>query len=142
MPKQQKVEYSQVKPGYEFPPVSYQLDSGLVATYLKAVGETSNLYRDSKLVPPMAIAAYAMAALSEGFAVPPGAIHVSQEIEFKDTVSIGDTITCQATVSRKQDRQRLHLLTADLSVFTQSQKKVLAGKTSFVLPEQDRGNGS
>ena len=137
MPEEQKVGYSQLETGYKFPPSSYKLDSPTVATYLQAVEETSSLYQNTELVPPMAVAAYAMAALSEGISLPPGTIHVSQEFEFLDTVSTTDTVTSYATVSRRQNRGKLHLLTVDLNVFNQNQRKVLAGKTSFVLPEQD-----
>ena len=137
MPKEQKVGYSQLEAGYEFPPSSYKLDSSIVATYLKAVEETSSLYQDSELVPPMAVAAYAMAALSESISLPPGTIHVSQEFEFMDAVSTKDTVTSYAKVSRRQDRGKFHLLTVYLNVFNQDQQKVLAGKTSFVLPKQD-----
>lgn len=137
MPKQQKIEYRQIEAGYEFPPASCKLDSSMVATYLKATEETSRLYQDTGLVPPMAIAAYAMAALSASISIPPGTIHVSQEVEFIDTVSVGDTIICHAKVSRKQNRGRLHLLTIDLNVSNQNQKVVLAGKTSFALPTPD-----
>ena len=137
MPKEQKVGYSQLEAGYEFPPSSYKLDSSIVATYLKAVEETSSLYQDTELVPPMAVAAYAMAALSESISLPPGTIHVSQEFEFMDAVSTKDTVTSYAKVSRRQDRGKFHLLTVFLNVFNQNQKKVLAGKTSFILPKQD-----
>ena len=135
MLKEPKIEYSQLEVGYEFSPSNYKLDSSIVATYLKAVEDTSRLYQDTKLVPPMAVAAYAMAALSEGISLPPGSIHASQELEFLDIVNVEDTIICNAKVIRKQDRGRLHLMTVVLNVFNQNQKKVLMGKTSFVLPE-------
>ena len=141
MTKQQKLEYHQIEVGYEFPPTSYKLDSSMVSTYLEAVEETSRLFQDTELVPPMAIAAYAMAALSEGISLPPGAIHITQEIEFMDAVSVRDTITCHARVSRKQNRGKLHLMTIDLDVFNQNQKAVLAGKVGFVLPEHNENNG-
>ena len=134
MSKPQKIEYHQLEAGYEFKPVSYHLDAAMAADYLKAVGETSDLYRKTGLVPPMAVAAYAMAALFESLLLPPGTIHVSQELDFADTVKVGDTITCQASVFRKQDRGGLHLMTVSLGVFSQNRKKVLAGKTSLVLP--------
>ena len=135
MPEKQKVEYSQLEAGFEFPPSSYKLDSTMVATYLKAVEETSELYQDTSLVPPMAIAAHAMAALSEGICLPPGTIHVSQEFEFLDTASIDDTFTSYARVGKKQSRGKFNLLVVDLSVGNQDMKKVLTGKTSFILPE-------
>ncbi len=141
MTEQPKLEYRQMEVGYELHPTSYKLDSSMVSTYLKAVGETTRLYRDTELVPPMAIAAYAMAALSQAISLPPGTIHVNQELEFMDTVSVRDTITCQARVSRKQSRGRLHLMTVELDVFNQNRKKVLAGKVGFVLPEYDEDSG-
>ena len=137
MSEEQKVSYSKLEAGYEFPPSSFKLDSSIVATYLQSVEETSSLYQDTELVPPMAVAAYAMAAMSESISLPPGTIHVSQEFEFIDVVSIKDTITSYAKVSRRQDRAKFHLLTVDLNVFNQNQERVLAGKTSFVLPKQD-----
>lgn len=141
MTKQPKLDYRQMEVGHEFPPTSYKLGVSMVSTYLKAVDETTQLYRDIELVPPMAIAAYAMAALSQGISLPQGTIHVSQELEFMGTVSIRDTITCHAEVSRKQNRGRLHLMTIDLDVFNQNQKKVLAGKVGFALPEYDEDKG-
>ena len=136
MPEQKKVEYSQLEAGYEFSPASYKLDPATVAAYCQAVEETSSLYQDTGLVPPMAIAAFAMATLSEGLSLPSGAIHVSQEIEFIHTVSIGDTITCHSRVSRRQNRGKFHLLAIDLNVFNQDGRAVMAGKTSFILPAQ------
>jgi len=135
MPEKQRIEYSQLEAGYEFLPSSYKLDSSIVATYLKAVEDTSGLYRDNTLIPPMAIAAYAMAALSESICLPPGTIHVSQEFEFIGTASTSDAFMSYARVSRKQSRGKFHLLIVDLNVVNQNQKAVLAGKTSFILPE-------
>jgi len=135
MSEKQKIEYSQLEAGFEFPPSIYKLDSTMVATYRKAVEETSELYQDTGLVPPMAIAAHAMASLSEGICLPPGTIHVSQEFEFLDTASIDDTFTSYARVGKKQSRGKFHLLVVDLNVTDQDMKKVLTGKTSFILPE-------
>ena len=130
----QKIDHQQIEAGYEFRPLSYQLNTSMVANYLRAVGETSNLYQTTDLVPPMAVAAYAMAALFDSILLPPGTIHVSQESDFTGMVNAGDTITCQAKVLRKQNRGGLHLMTIGLNVFNQNQKKVMAGKTSLVLP--------
>ncbi|MFH1775821.1 MAG: MaoC family dehydratase N-terminal domain-containing protein [Chloroflexota bacterium] len=134
MPEQPKVEFSQLEPGYEFPPASYRLEPAAVATYLKAV-EDSNRYGDGGLVPPTAIAAYAMAALGEAISLPPGTIHISQELDFINATNIGDTITSYAKVSRKQERGRLHLLTVTLDVRNQGGQPVLAGRTGFILPQ-------
>lgn len=134
MAEQRKVEYRQLEAGYQFPPSGCRVDAATVSAYLGAVEETSHLYRDTGLVPPMAVAARVMASLSEHISFPAGAIHVSQELEFINTVSTTDVLTSHARVSRKQDRGKLCLLTIDLNVFNRAKKKVLAGKTSFILP--------
>ncbi len=141
MPERQKIDCNYLVSGYEFPPRSYNLDRSMVSTYKKAVEESSVLYQDTELVPPMAVAARAMAALSEDIILPPGAIHVSQELEFEGTVSVTDTLVSYARVSRKQSRGKFHILTMELKVFNQRQEVVLAGKTSFILPENDGGGG-
>ena len=87
----------------------------------------------------MAVAAYAMAVLAKEICLPPGTIHVSQEFEFINTVSINDSLTSYAKVSRKQSRGKLHLLAIDLNVLNRDNEAVLAGKTSFVLPELGEG---
>jgi len=137
MTEKQKAEYRQLEAGYEFPPSGCQVDAATISAYLGAVEETSHLYRDTGMVPPMAVAALVMASLSEHISFPAGAIHVSQELEFINTVSTTDVLTSHARVARKQDRGKLCLLAIDLNVFNQAKKKVLAGKTSFVLPEAE-----
>ena len=139
MSREPKKEYSQLEAGFEFPPSSYRLEPSVVAAYLKAVEETSSLYHEPSLVPPTAIVAYAMAALSEGIVLPPGTIHVSQEIEFLNPARINDTITSHARVSRKQSRGKFHFLTVDLNVLNQKQEAVLLGRTNFTLPDQNDG---
>ena len=137
MKKQPKIEYWQLESGYELPPANCKIEPSMVASYIKAVQESDSLYQDSKLVPPMAVATYAMASFLEAISFPPGVIHTHGEIEFLDTVSSGDTIKCYSRVSQKQDRGQFHLLTIDFSVFNQEPKQVLTGKSSFILPELD-----
>ena len=132
---EQKIEYSQLETGYQLPPSTYKLDDSIVSTYLKAVDDTSYPYQDTNLVPPMAIAASAMAALSRCIYLPPGAIHVSQELGFTDMVNIGESLTSYARVSRKWSRGKFHLLDVELNVCNQNQKTVLTGKTGFILPQ-------
>ncbi len=134
MPENQKIDIREVAAGYEFPPVSYQIGSARVADSLGAVDEVNAPYRDTGLVPPVAVAALALAALSEGMTMPPGAIHVSQEVEFLATVSTADTVTSRATVARSQNRGKFHMVTVALRVVNQGEKEVMAAKTSFILP--------
>jgi acyl dehydratase len=137
-----RVSFNQLEPGYEFPPSSFKLDSAAVSAYIRAVEDTTSLYQGAALVPPLAVAALAMTALTEGISLPPGTIHVSQEFEFSATVTTDDTVTSFASVSRKHSRGKLHLLTVSFKVLNQKQQAVLAGKTSFILPENNGAEGA
>jgi len=129
-----KLKYFQLTVGFEFPPQSYTLDSAIVDLYLEATRYASELYRVEKLVPPMAVTAYAMLALSQSVTLPSGTIHVSQELDFIKPVKTGDTITCCSKVSRKVDRGGLRLMNIDISVTNRSSELVLTGKVGFILP--------
>ena len=134
MSNQQKVEYSQIELGHQFPQTSYVLEAALIEAYLKATGETYPAYREEKLVPPTAVAAYSMAALTEGLELPPGTIHISQEIESLNPSYVKDTIISHARVSGKRSRGKFELLTIDIDVTNQKGQSVLAGKTTFLAP--------
>ena len=134
---EEKIDYSQLETGYEFPPSFYKLDASVVSNYLKAVEDTSYPYENNKIVPPMTIAASAMAALSRSICLPPGTIHISQELEFKDEARIDDGLTGYAMVNRKWNRGRFHFLDIELNVCDDNQNTVLTGKTSFILPQPD-----
>ena len=132
--QKQKIDYSELTTGYEFPQTSFRLNSNMVTAYLKAVNDNNTLYRDANLVPPMAIVALTMATLAKSISLPEGAIHVSQELEFLNTVSLQDTITSRAKVSRKQKSGRFHLLTIELHLHNQNKIEIICGQTEFILP--------
>ena len=129
-----KIEYFQLSVGFEFPPQAYTMEPGLVSFFLEATRDSSELFRSGKLVPPMAVTAYAMKALSQAVTLPSGTIHVSQELDFLKIVKIGETINCRSKVSRKVDRGGLRLMNIDINVTNQSAEIVLTGKVGFILP--------
>jgi hypothetical protein len=140
MTQNSKIEFNQLCVGFEFPPQSYKLDSSMVLVYLKAVQESNDSYLSGSLVPPMFVSAYAMAALSRSISLPAGTVHVTQELDFLELVKTGDTITCASTVSRKQDRGGMHLMSTDIVVTNQRQEKVLTGRVGFILPDPVEGS--
>jgi len=133
LPKQ-KIDYNELNIGYEFPQASFHLDSATVSAYLKAVGESSTLYLNTGLVPPMAAIALAMAVLSRTISLPEGAIHVSQELELCHIITLKDTITSLAKVTKKLKSSKFHLLTIELHLHNQDNVEVLWGQTEFILP--------
>ncbi len=132
--KKAMISYEELAPGYEFPPASYELSASLISKYLEAVDSPDELKVFGGFVPPLAIGAYAMAAMAGSLSLPPGTIHASQEFEFFKLVPIGATINCQAKVARKLARATMHMLVLELNVLDQSRERVQSGKATIVLP--------
>ncbi len=92
MTEQQKVEYSQLEVGYEFPPASFELTAESVSAYLLATGETDSLYVGTGIVPQTSVTAWALASLLDYIDLPFGTIHLSQEVQTLNPANTGDTI--------------------------------------------------
>jgi len=127
------MSFEQLAVGQEFPPTTYELSESVISKYVEAVGGQQDLLT-SGIVPPLAIGAYAMNALSQSFSVPSGSIHASQEFEFLKLVPIGTTITCGGKIAQKVERGRLNLLVLEINALNQDKEKVLSGKATIVIP--------
>ena len=117
--------------GYEFPPVSYRLTHSIVAKYQKAVAAEPSV---TSLVPPLAVAAYALKAIYTSFLFPPGSIQAAQEFEFRKPVSVGSEINYQAKVVQNMKRTGMNMVVIELNALDKSNDTVLWGKTTVVLP--------
>ncbi len=134
MPHQGNFDFDQLEIGFEFTATRFQLEPAQVAKYVEAVEETAPLFTESPLVPPSALAAYAQTALLEHMELVPGTIHASQELEFLGEVRVGEGVTSQAKVSRKQERGKMRILNIDIDVSGSNGNLVMKGKNSFILP--------
>ncbi len=123
------ISYEDLTLGYEFPPTSNELSPSLISKYLKAVDSVGDDF-----VPPLAIAARAMTAMTGVLSLPPGTIHASQDFEFCKLAPIGATVSCQAKVVRKLARGRMRMLVLELNIFDQSKERVQSGKATIILP--------
>jgi len=131
---QQKIDYDKLTTGYEFEPSGFSIDAESVEKYLNAIDGSKGIYEKNMTVPPMSIAALAMTAMAEGLSMPPGAIHVSQEITFCNPVRINENLTSHARVNRIIRRGKLHVLSIGIKVVNDKNVSVLQGETSFILP--------
>jgi hypothetical protein len=130
----QKIDYEKLTTGYEFVPSGFSIDAESVDKYLDAVDGSKGIYKKNNSVPPMSIAALAMTAMAEGLSMPPGAIHVSQEITFRNSARINENLTSHARVNRIVKRGKLHMLSIGINVINDKNIPVLEGETSFILP--------
>lgn len=124
------VAYEELIPGFEFSPVHYGLDSDVVGAYVEAVGAAPRSH-----VPPLAVAARAIASLGDLIVLPPGTIHAAQEFEFCRLVPVGAQVVCVAKVGRKVSRGPMRMLTLELSIRDESGAPVQQGRSTIVLPE-------
>jgi acyl dehydratase len=127
------LSFKQLLVGFEFPPTSYELTEPVIAKYLEAVGEETD-FLTLGIVPPLAIAACAMTALSQSFTVPPGSIHASQELEFLKVVPIGASVSCGGKIAQKLERGSLNLVMLEINVLNQAGEKVLTGRATIAAP--------
>jgi hypothetical protein len=125
------ISYEELTPGYKFPPATYELNASLVSKYLKAVDSAGDGF-----VPPLAITACAIAAMTGSFSLPSStvAIHAAQELEFFKLVPIGATIECHAGVARKITRGKMSMLILELEVLDKGKEKVQSGRATIALP--------
>jgi len=125
------ITYEELAPGYKFPPAVYELSASFVSKYLKAVDSV-----DDGFVPPLAITACAIAAMTGSIPLPTGtiAIHASQELEFFKLVPIGDTIECHIGVAQKIARGKMSMLILEIEVFDKGKEKVQSGRATIALP--------
>ena len=125
------VSYEELIPGYKFPPATYELSSSLVSKYLDAVDSAGDGF-----VPPLAITACAIAAMTGSLSLPSDAIviHASQELEFFKLVPIGATIECHIGVAQKITRSKMGMLILEFEVLDKSKDKVQSGRATIALP--------
>ena len=120
--------------GFEFPPADIRISKATAEAYLGATGGDGEMFEASGTVPPMAIAALAMAEMGKAMALPAGTVHVSQEVTFHRPAGLDETLTSHATVTRRVERGRINMMNVGLRVVDGSDAPVMSGETSFLLP--------
>ncbi len=131
-------EIEALEKGHRFPAVSFTLDQETVAPYTAAV-EDQALPRLAEaegkaLVPPMAVAAFALGALMEAMALPAGAVHASQEFRFLRPALVGERITASAWLAQRSQRTGWLALAVELEASVEGGDPVLRGRVSALIP--------
>jgi acyl dehydratase len=125
------ISYEELTPGYKFPPATYELNASFVSKYLRAVDGSADGF-----VPPLAVTACAIAAMTKSIPLPSGtiAIHAAQELEFLKLVPIGATIECHIGVAQKIARGKMSMLVLELEIVDKNKEKVQSGRATIALP--------
>ena len=137
--------------GYKFPAARFDLSREWVDEYVEAVGDAaiSELHADSSppqvrltsltpgqgdIVPPMALAALSVRALLESAGLPPGSIHLSQEVAFLRAVRTGEKLAALAEVVSRGERQGWVLMGIDMRVSDAAGAPVMTGRAMLTFP--------
>jgi len=131
------IDYSTLVSGQEISNRTYDLDATVVSRYVEAVADQASLRSEAdgrELVPPMAVAALSLRGVVNDLAIPGGTLHAGQELEFKKTVAIGDTLACRATLLQNSVRGEWRFIVVQLGVEDDDGREVMAGKSTIMLP--------
>ena len=109
--------------------------------YLKAVDDSLPIYAKLDVVPPLALAARALAALLKELSLPPGTLHAAQELHSLGMVRRGEEITCAARLSRPIARGGWQFISAEFTLYRSGGEAAIAGKTTVLVPLVD-GKGA
>jgi acyl dehydratase len=127
--------------GHEFAPVHLQLRPEEVEVYVSAVEESNPLFRQQGLVPPTALAAYALGCVLREIALPPGAVHASQEVSFSSAVASEEAIVFNTKVAQNALRGGWRFLGFDFTGVNADGKQVVEGRTTVIVPGDQDGKG-
>jgi len=119
--------------GHELPPSAFELSPEWVGEYVGAVEDEAIASLGPELVPPMAVAALAVRALLERAVLPPGAVHIGQEITFQRAVRIGEKLSASARIVSRGERQGWLLMGIELSVEGEG-GPVMEGRATLTMP--------
>ncbi|MCI0885606.1 MAG: MaoC family dehydratase [Chloroflexi bacterium] len=119
--------------GHEFPPASFDLSEEWVDAYVAAVEDEAIGALDGGFVPPMAVAALAIRALLENASLPPGTLHIGQELAFTAPVRRGETLTVAARIASRGKRAGWALIAVELRV-AGDDGTVMTGRVTLSFP--------
>jgi acyl dehydratase len=124
---------SSLQKGHEFPAAEFDLSPDWVSDYVAAAEDATIPALGPDAVPPMAVAALSIRALLEASGLPPGAIHVGQELAFHRAACVGDRLGVTARVVSRGERAGWVLMGVDLNVARAGQD-VMSGRAVVTFP--------
>ena len=125
---------SSIVAGQELAQASFSLDASLVREYLSVAGDHSEVYASTDLVPFTAIAALGVRTILGGLALPPGTVHVAQELVAHQAASRGQRVHCRARVAQASHRRDGTFLVLEFTMADDGGQPILDGRTTLMVP--------
>ena len=120
--------------GHQVPAFTFELTPDWVREYAASVEDGAIGALDEDLVPPMAVAALAVRSLLESAELPPGAIHLGQEMQLLRPVRVGERLAARAKVASRGERQGWIVMGIELNVEDGERGSVMEGRTLLTMP--------
>ena len=117
--------------GHTFEPIVLNVDPERARAYREAVGDARQLYDEDGIVPPLALAAFALGALLNEVGLPPGTLHVNEALEFRRPVSTGAAVECRARVAQRSVRAGMIVSAVESELLVGGEVAVTARATVF-----------
>lgn len=116
---------------------TWEITVDAMRQYLGATGDTSSIYEDVGIAPPLMLTARVVGLLLERLSLPDGAIHSLQDVETAGPPRIGSSVSVTATVDPTRERGGLTFLTVNYRVADNTDGSELQrGRTTVLLPAQ------
>ena len=120
--------------GQELEEVHFTLGSSMVRQYTSVIDDRSAIYGQTDLVPMTAVAALGIRTLLEGLGLPPGAVHVAQELESHGAARIEQEVSCRARVAQVNQRRDSRFVALEFTVLDGRGYPILEGRTILLVP--------
>ena len=127
------INYGNLSSGDIISKRSYIIDEQIVNEYLFATQDYNSKNLTSS-IPPMIIAALGIRGVVNDLKIPGGTLHVGQEINFTQSVSIGETLKCEANLLSNTVKKEWRFMSVGIEVLNQNNDLVMEGKSSIMLP--------
>jgi acyl dehydratase len=119
--------------GHRFAPSSFTLSEQWVHDYVVAV-EDEAISGLGRFAPPMSLAALAIRSLLAEEPLPPGAIHIGQELAFHQPAPIGETFVMRGEVLSRGERSGWVLMGISLAIEDALGALAMDGKATLTFP--------
>ena len=131
---QEGVRFAALPVGYEFAPAEFTISGPELSAYLEATGRGEGRAGSGTVVPPVAVAAFALRRLAGDLALEPGSVHGGQEYEFRRAVSIGEPLVATSRIANRSSRRGTAIMIIDQEVRAAGEV-VVTGRSTLAVPE-------
>jgi acyl dehydratase len=128
---------SELPVGHTFDPITFTVDAERARAYREATGDSLGVYDEQNAVPPLAVAAFALGALMEVIALPPGTLHGNETLQAHAPVPIGAELVCVPTVTRNSTRQGNVFTTFEFQV-THAGVPMITSRATVLYPAESK----